>query len=73
MSDQFLEQRINIKFCVKLGKNAHTCAMFFDAYEREDMKNPNIFEWYKRFKESSHVEITDKDNTHHCIRYEEYC
>jgi len=22
MSDRFLDQRINIKFCVKLGKNA---------------------------------------------------
>jgi len=28
MSDQFLEQGINIKFCMKLGKNASdTCAM----------------------------------------------
>jgi hypothetical protein len=28
MSDQFLGQQINIKFCVKLGKNANdTCAI----------------------------------------------
>jgi hypothetical protein len=33
MSDQFLEQRSNIKFSVKLGKNASdTCAMLSEAY-----------------------------------------
>jgi hypothetical protein len=31
ISDRFLEQRITIKFCVKLGKNASdTCAMIFE-------------------------------------------
>jgi hypothetical protein len=40
MSDRFLEQRINIKFSVKFGKNASdTCAMLSAAYEGEDMKN----------------------------------
>jgi hypothetical protein len=24
-------------------------------------------------KESSHVEITDEDNAHHCVRYQGYC
>jgi hypothetical protein len=33
MSDQFLEQRINIKFCVTLGKNASdTFIVFSEAY-----------------------------------------
>jgi hypothetical protein len=32
MSDRFLEKRIIIKFCVKLGKNAsYTCAMLSEA------------------------------------------
>jgi hypothetical protein len=33
MKDQFLEQEINIKFCVKLGKNAtDTCAMLTNVH-----------------------------------------
>jgi hypothetical protein len=32
-SRRFLEQRIDIKFCAKLGKNASdTCAMLSDTY-----------------------------------------
>jgi len=39
MSDRFLEQRIDIKFCVKLGKNASdTCAMLSKAYGGEAVK-----------------------------------
>jgi hypothetical protein len=40
MGNQFLEQRISIKFCVKLGKNAN-----------EVVKNSSIFEWHKWFIE----------------------
>jgi hypothetical protein len=33
MNDQFLEQQINIKLCVKLGKNASdTCAVLSEDY-----------------------------------------
>jgi len=33
ISDWFLERRINVKFYVKLGKNASdTCTMFSEAY-----------------------------------------
>jgi hypothetical protein len=39
MNDQFLQQQINIKFWVKLEKNAsHTCAMPSDTYGGEAMK-----------------------------------
>jgi hypothetical protein len=32
MSDEFLEQQIYVKFCVKLGKNARdTCALLSKA------------------------------------------
>jgi hypothetical protein len=45
MSDRFLEQRINIKFCAKLGKNAsETCAMLSNAYGVEAMKKSSVFE-----------------------------
>jgi hypothetical protein len=40
LSDLFLEQRINIKFCVTLGKNeSDTCVILSEAYGREDMKS----------------------------------
>jgi hypothetical protein len=65
MSDRFLEQRIDIKFCVKLGKNASdTCAMLSDAYGGEAMKMSSVSESYKRFKQSSHVETTNEANAH---------
>jgi hypothetical protein len=52
MSDPFLDQWINIKFCVKLGKNAsNNCAMLFEAYGGEGMKKSIVLEWQKRFKE----------------------
>jgi len=50
--DPFLEERINIKFCLKLRKNANdSCAMLSEAYGGEAMKNSSVFEWHKRFKE----------------------
>jgi uncharacterized metal-binding protein len=43
-SDRFLEQRINIKFCVKLEKNASdTCEMLSEAYRGEAMKKSKCF------------------------------
>jgi hypothetical protein len=39
MSDQFLEQKINNKFCVKLGNyTSDTCEMFSEAYVGENIK-----------------------------------
>jgi hypothetical protein len=43
MNGCFLEQRISITFCVKLGKNAtYTCAMLSKAYGR-DAINIQVF------------------------------
>jgi hypothetical protein len=48
VSNQFLEQQMNITFCVKLGKNASdTCALFFEAYAEAAMKKSSVFERYK--------------------------
>jgi hypothetical protein len=70
MSDRFLEQRINVKFGVKLGRNASdTCAMLSEAYGGEAMKESRA----ERFKESSRVEITNEDDVHHFLRYQGCC
>jgi hypothetical protein len=68
MSDQFLEQHINIK-CVKLGKNAdNACAVLFEACGSVKEES-SVLEWHKRFKESSHVRIANEDNAHHFLQY----
>jgi len=52
MSDRFLEQGINIKFCVKLGNNASdTFTKLSEAFGGEYMKRSSVFEWHKQFKE----------------------
>jgi hypothetical protein len=68
MSDRFLEQRINIKFCVKLGKNASgTCVMLSEAYGREAMIK--CFGWRKRFKVGRENVQDDEDSAHRFLRY----
>jgi hypothetical protein len=47
ISDLFLEQRINMKFYVKLGNNeSDTCAMLSEAYGGEAMKRSSVSEWH---------------------------
>ena len=49
--DEKLEQRANIKFCVKLGKSgAETFEMIRRAYGNEAMCPATCFEWHMRFK-----------------------
>jgi len=49
--DVKLEQRANIKFCVKLGKSgAETFEMIRHAYRNEAMSRARCFEWHARFK-----------------------
>jgi len=52
MSDKNLEQRINIRFCVKIGKTAsETLAILTVAYGEYAMKKLSVFEWHRWFKE----------------------
>ena len=52
MSDKNLEQRINIKFCVKIGKSAsETLVLLTVAYSEYIMKKSSVFELHRRFKE----------------------
>jgi hypothetical protein len=53
MSYHILEQQMNLKFCVKLGKNASdTWAVLSRTYWGETMKKSNVFEWHKWFTKS---------------------
>jgi len=56
MSDKNLEQRINIKFCVNIGKNAgETLALLTVAYGEYIMQKSSVSEWHRRFKEGREV------------------
>ena len=45
-----IEQRINIKFCVKLGKMAtETLKMLRDVHGDSSMSRTRVFEWHKQF------------------------
>ena len=50
-----LEERYAIKFCFKPGKNAatETYGMLQTAFRPSCMNRASVFEWYKRFKEST--------------------
>jgi len=50
MSDPFLEQRINIKFCVKLVRNVtDTCAILSEVCEGEVIKCQAIQQEVQKF------------------------
>ena len=52
MSDKNQDQRINIKFCVQIGKGAsETLAMLTVAYGEYSLKKSSVFEWRRRFNE----------------------
>jgi hypothetical protein len=52
INDKNLEQRINIKFCMKIGKNAsETLALLTVVYGEYAMKKLSVFEWRKQLKE----------------------
>jgi hypothetical protein len=51
MSDKNLEQRLNMKFCVKTGVSATETSALTWAYAEYAMKKLNVFEWHRWFKE----------------------
>jgi hypothetical protein len=52
MGDKNLEQRINIKFCVKIGKSdKETLALLTLTSVEYAMNKSSVFEWHIRFKE----------------------
>ena len=46
------EQRINLKFLVRLGKTpSDALGMLQEVYGDEEMSRSRVFEWHKQFKE----------------------
>ncbi|KAJ8940841.1 hypothetical protein NQ318_005287 [Aromia moschata] len=55
-----MEQRVNLKFLVKLGKTfTEAYAMLKEVYGNECLSRTQVFEWFKRFKEGR--ETTEDD------------
>jgi hypothetical protein len=49
---QQLEQRINIKFLVKLGNSSpEICQMLLQAYGEHALKRCTVFKWVQRYQE----------------------
>jgi hypothetical protein len=47
-----VEQRVNVRFCVELGKSAtETYDLLKKVYGDECLSRTQVFEWFKRFKE----------------------
>jgi hypothetical protein len=63
MSDRLLEQRINITFCAKLGKNSSkTLQMLTEDYGAGATQTSSVFEWHKRFKKGR-KDVKDDERT----------
>jgi hypothetical protein len=46
------EQRVCIKFCVKLGKSlTETLEMLHEAFVGHSLSRTTVFEWHSRFKD----------------------
>jgi hypothetical protein len=59
--EQQLEQRINIKFLVKLGKSGPgICQMLQQAYGEDALKRSTIFKWVQGYRGGQKVSQTTK-------------
>ncbi|KAJ8947679.1 hypothetical protein NQ318_009564 [Aromia moschata] len=55
-----MEQRVNLKFLVKLGKTfTEAYAMLKEVYRNECLSRTQVFEWFKRFKEGHETTAND--------------
>ncbi|KAG5320522.1 MOS1T transposase, partial [Acromyrmex heyeri] len=60
MCDEKHEQRINVKFLIKLKKTPTECyKLLKEAYGKNSLSHARVFEWYKRFSEGR--ESTEDD------------
>jgi hypothetical protein len=57
--DGKIDERVCIKFCVKLGKSTtETLEMFREAFGEHSLSRTAVFEWHSRFK-SGQVSVED--------------
>jgi hypothetical protein len=60
--DGKIEQRVCIKFCVKLGKFAtETFEMLREAFGEHSLSQTAVFEWYSHFK-AGRVSVEDHEH-----------
>jgi hypothetical protein len=63
MSEKNLEERININFCVKIGKRvSETVALLTLTYGEYATKKLSVSEWHRRFKEARE-DVQDDQNS----------
>jgi len=63
MSELELEQRMNIKFLVKLGKSGNEIRdMLVQVYRDNAMKKTAVYKWVKRFSEGRET-VTDEERS----------
>ena len=63
MSELELEQRMKIKFLVKLGKNGNKISeMLVQVYRDNAMKKTAVYKWVKRFSEGRES-VTDEERS----------
>jgi hypothetical protein len=61
--DGKIEQRVCIKFCVKLDKSAtETLEMLREAFGEYSLSRTAVFEWHSRFK-ASRVSVADDERS----------
>jgi hypothetical protein len=57
--DGKIEQRVCIKFCVKLCKSTETFEMLREAFGECSLSRTTVFEWHLRFK-AGRVSVVDE-------------
>jgi len=75
--DVLTEQRTNIKFLVKLGKNGQEILQMLEMVCGESaMKRRTVYKWVDRFKEgreSAQESYKNQDHAHRFFRYSWSC
>jgi len=70
MLDEKIEQHINLKFLMKLGKSATESTYLLTAVYGDDvMSQSRVFEWHKRFREGRERKLMTKDHVDHIFQY----
>ena len=60
-----VEQRVNIKFLIKLGKSAtETYSLLTEVYGDQCLSHTQVFEWFKKFKEGREYVGDDPKSGH---------